>query len=270
MSIAINTSSARFAGVSLVLVSALVFSTAGVFTKGVSAGPWEIIFWRGIFAAGFTIGYVIWRGTFRREFMQMGTSGWAVAIIGASGSAAFIPAFKLTTMANVMLIYAAAPLLAALFAWLWIGERLTRKVTLGCLAAFAGVGIIVQGSFGGGHLTGNLLALWMTIVMSLIMVIYRRFPETPGAGPAAMSSVVLLPFGLLYGAPFAVPLNEFVVMAPLAWCSQLPRSPWPRARGGSRPGRPRCSAHWKRPWRRCSAGCFLPRCRWRRHSSAAP
>ena len=33
----------------------------------------------------------------------MRSSGWAVAVIGASGTAAFIPAFKLTTMANVML-----------------------------------------------------------------------------------------------------------------------------------------------------------------------
>ena len=205
--------SSHLTGVFLVVISAVVFSTSGIFTKGVEAGAWEIIFWRGVFAAGFTAAYVIWRSSFKREFVRMGVSGWAVALIGASGSAAFIPAFKLTTMANVMLIYAAAPLLAAILAWLWISERMTRRLALGCVGAIAGVGIIVQGSIGAGDLRGDLLALWMTMVMATIMVIYRRFPDTPAAGPATLSSIVLLPPGLLFGAPFAVPLGEFVAMA---------------------------------------------------------
>ncbi len=208
-----TSASPHLAGVILVVVSAVVFSTAGVFTKAVNAGSWEIIFWRGAFAAGFTFAYVIWRGSFRQNFVRIGRSGWAVAIIGASGSAAFIPAFKLTTMANVMLIYAAAPLLAALLAWIWIRERMTQKVMFGCLAAFGGVSIIVQGSLGAVSLQGDLLALWMTIVMAVLMVIYRRYPDTPAAGPMALSSVLLLPFGLLLGMPFTVPLHEFVTMA---------------------------------------------------------
>ena len=39
-------------GIGLIIVSALFFSTAGVFTKGVSADAWSVIFWRGVFAAG--------------------------------------------------------------------------------------------------------------------------------------------------------------------------------------------------------------------------
>ncbi|MFP6745271.1 MAG: EamA family transporter, partial [Alphaproteobacteria bacterium] len=176
--------SSHFTGVVLVVISAVVFSTSGAFTKGVHAGAWEIVFWRSVFAAGFTSVYEIWRGSFKRELVRMGASGWAVAPIGASGSAAFIPAFKLTTMANVMLIYAAAPLLAAILAWLWIRERMTRRVALECVGAIVGVGIIVQGSFGTGDLRGDLLSLWMTMVMATVMVIYRRFPHTPAAGPA--------------------------------------------------------------------------------------
>ncbi len=201
------------AGVILVTISAIVFSSAGIFTKAVGSGAWEIIFWRGVFAAGFTIAYVMWRNSFRQDFMLMGGSGWAVAIVGASGTAAFIPAFKLTTMANVMLIYAAAPLIAALLAWFWIKERMTLRVMLGCLGAIVGVAIIVQGSFGEGNLRGDLLALWMTIVMAILMVIYRRYPATPAAGPAALSSLVLLPLAIFYGDPFTIPFYDFFVMA---------------------------------------------------------
>lgn len=208
-----NQLSSHKAGIILVTVSAIIFSSAGVFTKTVGSGAWEIIFWRGVFAAGFTTAYVVWRDSFRQDFVLMGRSGWAVAIIGASGTAAFIPAFKLTTMANVMLIYAAAPLIAALLAWFWIKERMTSRVMLGCLGAFVGVAIIVQGSFGEINLRGDLLALWMTIVMATLMVIYRRYPTTPAAGPAALSSLVLLPLAIFFGNPFAIPLYDFFVMA---------------------------------------------------------
>ncbi len=58
MSLSMHLSSHR-AGVILVTVSAIVFSSAGVFTKAVGSGAWEIIFWRGVFAAGFTTAYVM-------------------------------------------------------------------------------------------------------------------------------------------------------------------------------------------------------------------
>ncbi len=212
MSLFMQLSSHR-AGVILVTFSAFVFSSAGIFTKAVGSGAWEIIFWRGVFAAGFTTAYVMWRGSFRQDFVLMGGSGWAVAIVGASGTAAFIPAFKLTTMANVMLIYAAAPLIAALLAWFWIRERMTLRVMLECLGAIVGVAIIVQGSFGEVNLRGDLLALWMTVVMAILMVIYRRYPATPAAGPAALSSLVLLPPAIFYGDPFAIPVYDFFAMA---------------------------------------------------------
>ena len=200
-------------GVILVVVSAVVFSSAGIFTKGVNSGSWEIIFWRGIFAAGFTLAYVLWRKGWKREITNMGFSGLSVAIINATGTAAFIPALKLTTMANVALIYATSPLIAAILAWLWIGERLTHKLALGCFFSFAGVAIIFQGSIGDINFTGDLLALWMTCALAVIMAVYRRYPDTPAAGPAALSSLILLPVALRSGLPFSVPVNELVVLA---------------------------------------------------------
>lgn len=201
------------AGVLLVVFSAIIFSSAGVFTKAVDSGAWEIIFWRGLFAAAFTTAYIVWRGSLRQDFRQMGASGWAIALVGASGSAAFIAAFKYTTMANVMLIYAAAPILAAVLAWVWIKERMSLVMTLGCIGTVVGVAVIVNGSIGQLSLKGDLLALWMTLVMAFIMAMYRRYPDTPAAGPAAVSSLILLPVAAYFGDPFAIRLTDFFVTA---------------------------------------------------------
>lgn len=199
-------------GVILVLLSALVFSTAGLFTKGVVAGAWDIIFWRGIFGTIFIFLYILWRGTFTSEFLQMGKIGWALAIVGASGTAAYIPAFKFTTIANVSLIYAATPMVSALLAWWWIGERASKLVLMASLVSLVGVVIIAWGSIGGLHLIGDILACYMVVAMAIGFVIYRTYPKTPAAGPSALSSILLMPFALVFGSPFANSQTDILIM----------------------------------------------------------
>lgn len=205
---------ARFyMGVLLVVVSAITYSTAGLFTKGVDAGAWAVIFWRGVFAAGFTMCWILSRGALRQNFLAMGYSGWAVGVIGALGTAAFIPAFKLTSIANVSLIYAVAPLMAALLAWLAIGEKTSIRTIVGCVCALLGVVIIVSGSIGQLSIVGDSLAFCMTAAMATIMVIYRKFPHTPGAGPAVLQSLLLIPVAVIWGDPFQIKSAEVYVLA---------------------------------------------------------
>ena len=205
--------SAYAIGIMLLVASAVTFSTAGIFTKGVVAGAWAVIFWRGLFAAAFTTSWTISQGTFRNNFFGMGYSGWAVGIIGAIGTAAFISAFKLTSIANVSLIYAIAPLIAAVLAWRFIGERITFRTLVGSICAFLGVGIIVSGSIGQIGIQGDTLALVMTTAMATIMVIYRKYPDTPGAGPSVLQSLILLPPSFVLGAPFRIEPFEILVLA---------------------------------------------------------
>ena len=203
----------RLTGLILVLVSATVFSTAGLFTKGVSADAWSVIFWRGLFAAGFTLIYILIKGTLRSELLELGKVGFAVAAISSVASASFITSFKLTTIANVSLIYASAPFIAALIAWLSMGERPSFVVMISSLAALAGVSLIVGSSIGGVNFEGDLMAIWMTFLMALILVIYRRYPKTPGPGPMTLSCIFLLPAALYFSDPLSAPENEILLMA---------------------------------------------------------
>lgn len=199
-------------GVTLILVSAITFSTAGLFTKGVEASAWEVIFWRGIFAALFTILWVNKNDSFRPNFLDMGYSGLFVAIIGAMGTAAFIQSFKFTSIANVSLIYATSPLVAAALAWILISEKSSKTTLMGCCVALIGVIIIVSGSLGQLHVQGDLLALVMTVVMATIMVTYRKYPNTPSAGPAALSSILLLPVCMFFASPLQTSFHEILIL----------------------------------------------------------
>jgi drug/metabolite transporter (DMT)-like permease len=209
---ALSNLSPRTTGILLVLISALVFSTAGLFTRAVTADAWDIIFWRGLFGTGFTLIYVWWCGSLKSNFLALGKMGWIAAIVGASSTAAYIPAFKFTTIANVSLIYAATPMISALLAWWWIGERAAKVVLVSSVVSLLGVFIIVGGSVGGVHLTGDLLACYMALSFAVGMVIFRAFPSTPAAGVSAMSSILLMPFALAFGSPFTSSLSDILVM----------------------------------------------------------
>lgn len=199
-------------GVMLVCISALAFSTAGLFTKGVEAGAWEVIFWRGISAAVFTLGYALWHGDIRSEIAGFRGPAIAVMLLNAAGTAAFIPAFKLTSIANVSMIWGTAPLLTALLAWLVLKERPSRRVMLASVVAIVGVMVVVSGSFGGGDIIGDALAFWMTLMIAGVMVVYRRWPDTPVALPNALASVILLPISLWISAPMQVVGSEVMIL----------------------------------------------------------
>lgn len=202
----------RTAGILLVVISAVVFSTAGIFTKSVTTAAWGVIFWRGLAAAGFTLVYLVMRGQLRSEVRAFGWPAFWITGMMAAGTAAFIPAFKHSSVANVALIYAAAPFIAAGLSWVFIKEAPSRRVMIASGAAFGGVLVILSGSVGGGALKGDFLALFMTLMMAGVMVAYRMYPEATAALPAALSSVVLLPVAYAFGDPLAAPAAEMPVL----------------------------------------------------------
>lgn len=205
--------SARTAGIALMLASALLFSTAGLFAKGVAATAWQVIFWRALFSAILTFAMIMARGRWHGEVTRMGRRGWLAALIGATATAAFLSAFKLTSVANVALIYAATPLIAALLAWLAIREAPGRWMLIGACVGLAGIAVILSGSLGAGQLRGDLLALVMALGLAMLFVLYRAWPAVPAAGPTALSSVLLLPMSAWMAPPLAVLPHEIAIMA---------------------------------------------------------
>ena len=195
-------------GVILVAVSAVIWSSAGIFTRGVEADAWAVIFWRGIAATGFTLAYMALRGSLVSEFRNLNAPTVLAVVLMASGTAAFIPAFKLSSVANVALIWATAPFVTAGLTWLFLREPPSRRVVIASFATLFGVGIVAWGSLQSGGWIGDLLAFWMTLMMSASFVIYRRWPDTPAALPSAVSAAVLIPIAWVFTDAMDVVVHE--------------------------------------------------------------
>ena len=125
----------RALGMALVIASAAVFGLAGVLTKSIHADPLTITTWRGLVGGLLIAVYVAWqrRRASTGEPLRLGWRGWLMAATGALASIAFIAAFKNTYVANVAIIYATAPFIAALLGWLIVGERAKAKTLAAAL-----------------------------------------------------------------------------------------------------------------------------------------
>jgi drug/metabolite transporter (DMT)-like permease len=193
------------AGLVIVVAAAVVFSTAGLFTRLIAADTWTVLFWRGLLGGASIGAFVAWRhraGT-PAAFAAIGRPGCVVAACMTVGVVSFIAALRLTAVAHVAIIYATAPLLTALVARLWTGERASPATLAASLVAAAGVAVMVGGGPGAGDARGDLLALAMTLAMAVMMVVLRRHREVPMVPAACLSAWLTA----LVSWPMAAPLR---------------------------------------------------------------
>jgi len=160
----------------IVAVSAVAFSTAGLFARLISTDVWTMLFWRGAFGGLFIAAFVSWRerGAIKGSIVSIGSSGLLVAACSTVSTICFISALRQTTVADVTLIYATAPFFAAGIAWVWGHERPGLATLAASCLALAGVALMCGGAFWSGHIFGDLLALSMTALLALMMVVIRR------------------------------------------------------------------------------------------------
>ena len=178
--------------------SAIAWSTAGLFTRFLPLDAPTLLMWRGFFGALGLLALLILRegGGGLAGFARLGGPGWLYAGVSGGGMLCFITALTLTSVAHVAVIYAAAPFLAAGLGWWLLREKPGQRALIAAAIALTGAAIMVGLSAEGG-LTGDLLAMGMTLAMALMMVIARARPGIPtlpaAALSASLSALVMLP-----------------------------------------------------------------------------
>lgn len=184
-------------GVLLVAGAALVWSFGGMIVRFLEVGDsWTIVFWRSLFAVLFLLVFMLARDGPRGTvalFRGMGWPGLGVAICFCTGSTAFIVALAHTTVANILLIQAGAPLIAALLTWTLFRERIAGATWAAIAAVIAGVAIMVSDSLAEKvSFVGDGLAVLNVVVYASAIVITRRHAHirmTPAVCFAMMLAV---------------------------------------------------------------------------------
>lgn len=196
-------------GVLLVFGSAAVWSFGGAIARYLSVtDSWVVVFWRSVFAAAFLLGYMVWREGWRGTrvmFASMGWPGVGVALCFATASTSFVVALAYTTVANILLMQAGVPLLAALMAYVLFGERVSGATWVAIVTVIFGVGIMVSASLGGQvSPMGNGLALLVAVVFAGATVITRRHSDVRMMPAVCLGTVLAALFASTQAQHFAV------------------------------------------------------------------
>ncbi|HWO81039.1 DMT family transporter [Gaiella sp.] len=199
-----------------ILLAAVAWSTAGLGQRGLDASAVTQVAGRAFFAALALLALVLAmerRGTMR-AFLGMGRSGLAMTVFLAISSGAFLLALNHTSVANVLFMQAAAPMMAALLGWVLISEPVDGRTWAALLLAGAGVAVMAAGSLDAGIAAVG-LPLLMTASFAVVIVIARHRRDV-SMMPATCASQVLV---VVVCAPFvtlgSVSGSDWAILAAL-------------------------------------------------------
>ena len=103
----------------------------------------------------------------------------------------FITAVTRSEVANVVVIVAAAPLFAALIAWVALRERTEPRVAAAIALTTVGIGSVMAGSLGTPTLNGDLIAVLAILAFAATIVIWRRHPGLDRPRTLVVGSVIM-------------------------------------------------------------------------------
>jgi drug/metabolite transporter (DMT)-like permease len=200
-------------GLLLIFLSALMWSFGGAIARFIDAGDsWTVVFWRSVWAAAFLVCFMVWRDGWHgtvRLFRGMGLPGLAVAFCFATASTSFVVALAYTTVANILLMQAGVPLLAALFAWVLFRERVALATWVAIAAVIAGVAIMVSESLDGAvSPIGDGLALLIAVMFSIATVITRRFAHVRMTPATCLGTMIAAAFAASQASQFGVSSSD--------------------------------------------------------------
>jgi len=199
-----------------ILVAAVAWSTAGLAQRELDANPATQVAGRAVFAAIALFALVVVmerRGTVA-AFRSMGRSGVAMAVFLAISSGTFLLALNYTTVANVLFMQAAAPMMAALLGWALLSERIDGRTWVALALAGAGVVLMAAGSFDSGAAAVGLPFL-MTASFAAVIVIARHRRDVSMMPATCASQVLVVVACLPFVAPGSASDSDWAILAAL-------------------------------------------------------
>ncbi len=200
------------------VLAPVLWSTAGVVTRHVErATPFELVFWRSLFAFIFVALALI---VLRRSPFKMGRPGLISGFLWGVMFTAFMIALSFTSTANTLVVMSISPFVTTLLARAFLKDPVPMGTWIAAGAATVGIAWMFAADFSAHtarDLSGMLIALSIPIAGAVNVVTLR----VPIAGAvnvvtlrAASAGLDLRPAVMLGGAisclvalPFALPLQ---------------------------------------------------------------
>lgn len=185
----------------IVLLTAVCWSTAGLFVKALPWSAFTIACFRGgISFAVLAVTAGIRKKQGLRGFLpHIGKGSLIMALFAFAASALYMCSIKLTSAANAIVLQYIAPVLVLLYTLLIEKKKPFRADILCTAAVFGGIVLAFSGQISGDGILGNCLALLSGVLYAGQIISSRKNGCDPSDGlliSCALSFFCFLPFAL--------------------------------------------------------------------------
>jgi len=196
-------------GLLLTTLGVLVLTPDSLLVRLMDAPPFAVLVWRGVLQAIgiLAILAVLHRGRLATPFRAVGRRGLWLSVMFAGCSLFFILALSLTNVADVLVIVAAAPLVAAVCSLVFLGEGVALRTWIAISLALVGIALLVSEDLGAGSLLGDLAAVGCALCIGGSFTITRH--------ARAVSMVPAMVLSGLLTAAIALPCTLLLEDGPL-------------------------------------------------------
>ena len=202
-------------GIAMVTAGLLLISLDSLGIRLAESESWDTAFWLGTFIA---IAMFIWvpirqKASLPKVARPHGPLILVSGLLQTGSTAFFIMAINLTAVANAMVIFSAAPVVAALIAHFAIGERTSRRTWIGIAGSIVGMSIVMAGSFGEGRIAGDLFALAAICSFGTNLTIWRRHPDMNRQAVIGIGGLMLALVAFFPADPASIETRALVILA---------------------------------------------------------
>lgn len=178
-------------------ITAVLWSTSGLFVKILDWQPISILAGRSLFASIVFLIYLR-RLPLRPSLIQLLTAGMFILT-----QFLFITSTKMTTAANAIFLQYTGPIYVVLLAYWFLREKPTRTDWLSMLVIFIGLTLFFGDKLSPEGFYGNLLAILSGVTGAIMMVSFRAQKN----GNPAESNLIAFLVTAAFGFPFVLKEN---------------------------------------------------------------
>jgi drug/metabolite transporter (DMT)-like permease len=207
--------SARRRGVLLVLIATVLWSLAGLFARLLAhLDIWTVMGWRALLGAISIalVGLIEYLSGRLDNPFGSGRLSLVVALLAMVAISAYTASVMTTTIADVMVIYATLPFVAAAIGFLINRERVSPRTLAASGVALFGIVIMVASGLGSGRLIGQSLSMLLTLAFAGMIVLQRRQPKVSMIAVNALAALGSGVFGLLNSPHEAIGASDFLIL----------------------------------------------------------
>ncbi len=207
-------------GLLITIAGVLVLTPDGLMVRLIAVDQWTLLFWRGILSAiglMLILAFYYGRSTLAM-FRSISRWGWLVACLFAGSTIFFLTAMAHTSVANTFVIISAAPLFAAVFSFVLMGELVARRTWVAIVIALGSIALIFSHSVVGGTLIGDLAAVGTAACIASTFVVMRRERNVNMIPAMVLSGVLSALVALALAAPLVVQAQSMNLIVLLCLC----------------------------------------------------